>query len=261
LLILALPARLTRRPLPIAALAVVAALALFASNWAINVAALRPHRSQPFLSLVNFDLAGIIAHGGANGYPALSDTDAAQFTAHCYEPRLYGARDGEVCARPEDSIAIWTAAHGESAVGVWLNAILTSPRAYLAHRIDHLNWNWRIAPTAIPNDAVYVMSQPNSLGLHFDSRPAAKWLSQAAFAMARSPFGRPILWIVVAAGLLIAAPWLRERRFVTALAASALLYGLGYALVSVASDLRYHLWTMLAAQIALVVALLTGRRD
>ena len=35
---------------------------------------------------------------------------------------------------------------------------------------------------------------------------------------------------------------------------SALCYGGGYALVSVAPDMRYNLWTMLAAMLALIVA-------
>jgi hypothetical protein len=55
--------------------------------------------------------------------------------------------------------------------------------------------------------------------------------------------------------LLVIAPRLRSRRLVTGLAASALLYGGAYAVVSVAPDLRYNLWTMLAAMIALAAAL------
>jgi hypothetical protein len=38
------------------------------------------------------------------------------------------------------------------------------------------------------------------------------------------------------------------------LALSALLYGFDYLVFSVAADMRYHLWTMLAALIAAVLA-------
>lgn len=261
ILLLALPVRWTRRPWIAFGLLVAALCGLAITSNLINVQALKPHRSQPFLSLVNFDLAGIVAHGGANGYPLLSDAGARRYTALCYDPSLYGLADQETCADPEDSLATWSARPGESDIGVWINAILTSPGAYAAHRIAHLNRNWRIAPPAIPNDAVYVMSAPNDLGLSFTARPSAKTVSNAAWAMARSPLGRPFVWIICAAVLLILSPWLSERRFVATMAASALCYGLGYLVFSVASDLRYHLWTMLAAQIALVVAVATGIRS
>ncbi|RVT92582.1 hypothetical protein [Sphingomonas crocodyli] len=261
LLLLALPTRWTRRPWIILSLLVAALGGLAITSNLINVRALKPHRSQPFLSLVNFDLAGIVAHGGTNGYPLLSDEEAKRYTAHCYDPSLYGLQDQETCAAPEESLVRWTARPDESGVGVWLNAFLTSPGAYAAHRIAHLNRNWRVAPPVIPNDAVYVMSAPNDLGLSFTVRPSAKAVSDAGWAMAQSPLGRPFVWIICAAVLLALSPWLAERRFVTALAASALCYGLGYTVFSVASDLRYHLWTMLAAQIALVVAVATGFRS
>ena len=37
------------------------------------------------------------------------------------------------------------------------------------------------------------------------------------------------------------------------IALSALLYGLGYSVFSVAAELRYHLWTMIAALVAAVL--------
>jgi hypothetical protein len=73
--------------------------------------------------------------------------------------------------------------------------------------------------------------------------------------MALSPLGRPATWLAVALGLLFLAPRLPHGRFVAAVSLSALCYGGGYALVSVAPDMRYNLWTMLAAMLALIVAL------
>ena len=61
--------------------------------------------------------------------------------------------------------------------------------------------------------------------------------------------------LAVALRALSAAPALPPRRLIAPLAASALMYGLSYLGVSVAAELRYHLWTMLAAAIATVVAL------
>jgi hypothetical protein len=54
--------------------------------------------------------------------------------------------------------------------------------------------------------------------------------------------------------LLIVAPQLPSRRFITALSLSARLYGGAYAVVSVAPDMRYNLWTLLAATIAAIIA-------
>ena len=255
MLLLAFPKPCVARPLHCLASATTGLVLLFSSGWAINEAMLRPHHAHALYSLVNFDLAGIIAEGGANGYPSLNDRQARALTAHCYDSRLYGWRDEDGCALPEDSIADHVARTGDSPIGIWLNAVIRSPAAYLRHRMAHVNWNWRLVPSAIPNDAVYVMSEPNDLGLHFTANRLTTAISSAARTMARSPFGRPASWMTLALGLLIVAPRLSSRRIVTALAASALLYGAAYALVSVSSDLRYNIWTMLAALLGLAITI------
>jgi hypothetical protein len=237
-----------------------AALLLATTGWLINGVALKPHRSSPIFSLVNFDLAGIVAYGGGNAYPSLSAADAARFTAHCYEPRQFGARDNAGCARPEDSLAEYANRHHVGAIGIWLDAVIHAPLPYILHRLGHLNWNWRLLVTEIPNDAVFVMSQPNDLGLHFTKTRLAVAFGIAGKAMAWSPLGRPASWLCIAIGLLIVAPNLPSRNYINAIAASALLYGCAYAAVSVAPDLRYNFWTMLAVMIGLAVALGDGRR-
>ncbi len=259
LLVLLMPPAWSRRPSPAIAAALGAALLLAASTWAINVAALRPDRSQPIFSLVNFDLAGIGAFGGGNAYPSLPDADAAALTAACYESRLYGKSDEELCARPENSLVAYARATGTGAVSIWLRAVTAAPMPYLRHRLAHLNLNWRLWVPHVPDDAVYIMSQPNDLGLSFTPNPVTLSIGRAARVMALSPFGRPATWLALALGLLILAPRLPSRRFVTAIACSALFYGSGYAVVSVAADLRYNLWTMLATMIGLAVAFADGR--
>jgi hypothetical protein len=238
---------------------VAAAALLGATGWLINVAALKPHRSHPIYALVNFDLAGIDAHGGGNPYPSLTDATAAALTAHCYDPRLYGATDAAVCPRAEDSLADYTRRHHVGPIAIWLGAVTHAPLPYLYHRLAHLNWNWRFLLTSIPNDAAYGMSQPNDLGLHFVRNRLTKIVGAAAYIMACSPFGRPITWLCIAIGLLIIAPQLPNRRFVTAMAASALFYGGAYILISVAPDLRYNLWTMIAVMVGMATAFADSR--
>jgi len=58
----------------------------------------------------------------------------------------------------------------------------------------------------------------------------------------------------LAIGLLVVAPGLPSRRLVIPMALSGLLYGLGYLPASVACELRYHLWTMLAVLIGALIA-------
>jgi hypothetical protein len=60
--------------------------------------------------------------------------------------------------------------------------------------------------------------------------------------------------MALAIGLLVIAPGLPSRRLVIPLALSGLLYGLGYLPASVACELRYHLWTILAVLIAALIA-------
>ena len=118
----------------------------------------------------------------------------------------------------------------------------------------HVNRNWRLMVPGVPDDAMYLMSQPNDFGLRFVPSKLTRAVHRAALLMAWSPLGRPATWLAVALGLLVAAPRLASRRAVTALAASSLCYGGAYAVVSVSTDLRYNVWTMLAAMLGLAIA-------
>lgn len=255
-----LPERLLERPWRALAALLGAGLLLVGASRLIDGTLLAPHRSQPFLSLVNFDLGGIVAEGHAGAYPNLDPATAARATAHCYDPRLYNPAYRPECDAVEDALATYIARRHRSAVAVWAEAIAAAPLAYLRHRIAHVNWNWRFLVPDVPDDAVYRMSQPNDLGIAFTPNPATHAIGRAARWMALSPLGRPATWLAVALALLLIARRLPSRRFVTALALSALLYGGAYALVSVAPDMRYNLWTLLAAMLALAVAVADLRR-
>ena len=61
-------------------------------------------------------------------------------------------------------------------------------------------------------------------------------------------------WLALAFGVLLVAPTLPSRRLILPLVLSALLYGLAYSVLSVASELRYYLWTMIATALATLVA-------
>lgn len=226
---------------------------LGAAGWAIDNVALHPHHSQPIYSLVNFDLAGIVAEGGKNAYPNLDEARARRLTALCYDPAQYNPTYLNRCDAVEDDLIQYAASHGQSASGILWHAVATSPVAYLRHRFAHLNRNWRLWVPNVPNDAVYVMTTPNSYGLEFTENTATKSISWMARIMAISPFGRPVTWIAIAIGLLFTSATIPSRRFVSGVAASVILYGSAYAIVSVAPDLRYNFWTILGTMMALAV--------
>jgi len=236
------------------------AMILIASTWLINVAALQPHRSEPIFSLVNFDLGGIAAHGDGNPYPSMSDAETRQMTALCYTPGLYNPQNSDACSTVEDGLRDYAHAHGVAATAIWFQAVSNAPFAYIAHRLDHLNQNWRFLLRHVPADAVYMMSEPNDIGLQFTPNALTVAIVKAAQAMAWSPLGRPATWIAVAIALLLGSARFPSRDTIRVLSISALLYGAGYAAVSVAPDMRYNLWTMTAVMIASVFALGDFRR-
>jgi hypothetical protein len=251
LLVWLLPARWQDDRWRVAGLILVA-LALFgASSWLINQEALAPRRTHPMTSLVGFDLAGIVAHGGR---PSLLPTSrmSATLLARCYTPAQFNPHYREDCDQAQDGLA--SAAAG-GLTRNWLLTILDNPVPWMRHRLAHLNVNWRFLLPRVPDDAIYIMPAPaNDLGLTYHPSRAAIATYRAASLLAASPLGRPASWLAVAAALVFLSPALRCRRAVTALSLSALLYGGAYAIVSVAPDLRYNLWTMLAAALALALA-------
>ena len=81
------------------------------------------------------------------------------------------------------------------------------------------------------------------------------WQAVAA-AEAASPLGWPIVWTAVglclsAAGL--APPRRTEGGLALALIVSGLTLEASFLVVSIASDLRYHLWSMIASPLALIL--------
>ena len=222
------------------------------STWLINQVALAPRRTHPMVSLVGFDLAGIVDHGGNASIPPLSHEASVTLTARCYTPAQFNPRYRDDCDEAEGNLARAT---GGQLARTWLTAIAQHPLPWLRHRLAHADNNWRFLLARVPDDAIYIMPTPaNDLGLSYrPSRPAIA-IYRAASLLAASPLGRPASWLALAAALLLLTSWFRCHRAVTALSLSALLYGGAYAIVSVAPDLRYNLWTMLSAALALAIA-------
>ena len=230
----------------------IAGAALMTLGHVVNTTLLRPARTQPFLSLLAFDVGGMTIETGRNLYPHYTQPQGLALARHCYTPAQFNPHDRPECYDAEDGLGDWLQQRRIAPARYWLATIAAHPLAYARHRLAHFNRNIRFLERDVPDDAIFLASAPNPYGLRFVPGRAARAIHAAASAMARSPLGRPATWLTVAAALLILG---RRTAGVAMLAASALLYGFGYLIVSVAPDLRYNLWTMIAAMLALLLAL------
>jgi hypothetical protein len=100
---------------------------------------------------------------------------------------------------------------------------------------------------------VQVQSAPNDWHYTVGPNAALSAIDDVAVASASTPLGWPICWLALALGTLALCLRLPSRRLILPLVLSALLYGFGYVVLSVAAEERYYLWTMIAALLATVL--------
>lgn len=135
-------------------------------------------------------------------------------------------------------------------------AAASHPLAYFEHRVRHWNSTERwLVPPGLIDAAPPRQAEPNEEGLASPaSELAPSWQDAAAFE-AQTPLGWPITWTAVAL-LLLPVAWGRraedEGSLALALLASALTLEASFLVISIASDLRYHLWSMVATPLALI---------
>jgi hypothetical protein len=247
---------LRRLTIGVAAVMVVLAVSPFVNTRLIGAEHSNVTHAQPL-----FDLAGIAHFGGEAGRVGLHPAEHATVAARrCYTPFFWdplgdASRCGAVFAR-------WGTLPAGQIGAAWVSAIMHHPFAYALHRLAHLNSTWRfIVPFRYPSAAPPLGGEPNSLGLR-NPGPAHRWLALSGAMLAETPVGWPIAWIMVAAGTLFVARRVSgpARDLAVALAVSALALEASFAVISIASDLRYHLWAMIAAALAAVLIADRARR-
>lgn len=205
------------------------------------------------LSLAIFDLGGITARTGIDQFPSLGVADPVRVNHRCYTPVRWDSYSDWV--DPECPLG-FTAIRAAEDAGrthtqrAWLAAILHHPLAYVAHRLAHFNINTRFLVHDRVERPVQVVSAPNNWGYRVTPGRLIELLDLMARVQAATPLGWPVAWMALAAAVLIVAPALPPRAPIVPLAWSSLLYGFGYGLFSVAAELRYHLWTEIAAALA-----------
>jgi hypothetical protein len=226
-------------------------------------------------SLIIFDLGGISYHSGVNVFPSQLDKDLddnpitrpVAVNHRCYNPLRWDSYSDWVDVECPLGFTDWmreVVPAGVDAKRVWLMAVLHHPLAYAEHRLTHFAYNTRFYPlTDAQERAVPYQDAPNDWHFRVTPGPVLHALDALAVASSHGPLGWPIVMIALAlGGVLALAPFplrLVQREGVSALALplalSAFLYGMSYLALSVASELRYHLWTTLAALLATMLVL------
>ncbi len=255
LLLMAMPARWSedrgKRALFTAAAAAALLLVMPATNRLLHA-----QRSGVELSLIIFDLGGITAHGGGNAFPPLAVSNPIAVNRGCYFAERWDSYswwvDPQCPIRFETVRAAFIREHINPEI-FWAKAILTHPLSYLAHRLDHWNIAEQFLVRKTSERWITSASDPNEWGFHVVPNAVNRFVSAAVRTVNSTPFGWPCWWLALSFGLVVLARRLPGSREVTVLAGSALLYELGYGVFSVAAELRYHCWPMIATLVAAVM--------
>jgi hypothetical protein len=248
-----------RRPVPRALILAVVTGAAIVGSGIVNHRLLGAERSHVERTLPLFDMAGIAERAHLATLPGLPPAAwAAAKARRCYTP-FYWDPLGDVtrCAIVGTPLAFDRDEDAPPIEGQWLGLIARYPLAYAAHRTAHLNDTLRIAVPA--SERLATAPATSIANPHHIGEPARRFtarLARIAAATAASPAGVPAVWLVLAAMLwwtLAASPPQPPRTIGIALASSAVAMTASFALVSIASDLRYHLWLMAGTMLAVAM--------
>ncbi len=248
------------RPRVRIAVGLVAVLTVLAAAPVVNHRLLRAAPSGVERTQALYDLAGIAARVPAKTHIGLTPAEArAVIARHCATPFFWDPLgDDAHCGRVMGRLRALPVGR---LYGLLADAALHHPVAYAAHRLHHWNSTERwLVPLDWPSAAPPAEPEPNALGLGRVGAVARGWQA-ATRVVIETPLGWPIAWVVAAlVALAVAAgrPQGPARDLARALLVSALALEASFGVLSIASDLRYHLWPMIAT--ALAIVLLTDGR-
>jgi len=205
--------------------------------------------SQPL-----FDLAAVAVATPASVPPFTPAERWGLLEKHCVkaffwdpvtEPSACGPTTERVDALPERDLYVDLA-----------QAIVSHPVAYALHRLAHWNSTERwLVPPGLIDAAPPDEAEPNDEGLTTPANPLVPWWQARAGWEASTPLGWPIVWTALSL-LLLPAAWRRraqpEGGIALALLVSAASLEASFLVISIASDLRYHLWSMTSVPLGLV---------
>jgi hypothetical protein len=245
-----------RRLAPTLAFAVVAGAVVLLLTPLINHRLFRAEPSDVAKSQPLFDLAAIAVRTPLAARSLFTPAERAQIAReHCVKAFFWDPlTDAPRCAEATERVLDQPASQLYRELA---QAAAAHPLAYAAHRLAHWNSTERwLVPPGLPEAAPPDEAEPNDLGLKGPQNSAASAWQGAAAAEAGTPLGWPILWTLIA--LLLAPPAWRRRDepaagLAVAFIASAVALEASFLVISIASDLRYHLWPMAASGLALIL--------
>ena len=244
-----------RTPIRLAAVLLVCAGVLAAALPVAN-RLLHAERSGVELSLVVYDLGGITRFAGVDAFPPVAVADPVAVNARCYTPvswDVYAWWGPAPCPIGFGNVGASFAARGISPEAWWLRQIAAHPLAYARHRLAHANRNLRLWVRDGDLPTLSLESDPNPWGYRVPAGNLRDWIDALAVASLTTPLGWPVCWLALAVACLVVRP--RGPGLAVPLAWSVVLYAASYVPLSVASEVRYHFWTMTGAALA---AVLTG---
>lgn len=231
-----------------------ATLATLALSPIINHGVLDAEASGVEATQPIFDMAGIAHREGPDAVPLLPPTTWRKLEAQrCFSSILWDIFSiGKRCDFIQDGL---TGRPRQEIFSAWTRAIRQHPGAYLSHRLAHWNATMRwFVPWHFPQAVPQAQSLPNKFGLGSPEHQVAGYDRFAGW-LANSPLGAPILALAVALAVLaLARPTQSAAHGIAVpLALSATAMELSFLVVSIASDWRYHLWSMLAAWLSAIL--------
>lgn len=234
---------------------VIAVLAIPATQQA-NRLLFDPQGRDPVHSLFLFDLVGIAVHENDPRLVEPRATFSAGDLKACYTPYWWDTlspwgRCASRVHRPDTDHATV----GEGLPMQWAKTIAQHPVAYAVHRLKHFNSAvlFAVPPKHIRLTPEYQTGDPAFPPMEIVTERDIKF-----DLLRKNPFIWPVTWLVWGAFLLAflarrpaANPVLLARVLIV----SALGYSLAYLVVGVATDMRYHYWTLIAMLVATLLAM------
>ena len=201
-------------------------------------------------SLITYDLGGITYYSRVDVFPPMPPVaDARAINTGCYNEvswDRYAWRGDAPCAIGFDTVRAAFVANRQSPIRWWLMSIVHHPVAYAEHRLGHFIRNIRLWTQGSTLPSLSLESDPNEWNIVTRPNALSDAIDRLAVDSERTPFGWPFCWMLLGSAVLLGLPQARNRGGGQALLWSGLLYALSYLPLSVASEVRYHLWTMLA---------------
>jgi hypothetical protein len=236
------------------ALIVAGTLAVLALAPRINHGLLGADASGVEATQPIFDMTGIAHRAGPDAVKLLPREAWMKVeAAHCHSSVFWDIfSSGRRCGFIQDELS---GKPTKEIFAGWIAAIRANPGAYAGHRIAHWNLTMRwLVPWRFPLAAPEAESEPNDFGLGSPAPIVRPYDGFAGWLIA-GPLGAPILALAAALAVLALARPASSPAHALAvpLALSATAMELSFLVVSISSDWRYHLWSMLAAWLAVIL--------